>query len=254
MRVGILVVVRLKSLRLPMKSLKPVNGRPMLSWQLDRLKLAERPEEIIICTSTLPEDDPLEELAERESVHCYRGHPEDVLLRITEAARKYEIDIVVGASGDNPLTDPDYLDRLVDFHIDNGNDFSKIQGLPIGTYTYVLSYPAMEHACRIKDTEDSENYTVFFTELDVFKDGMLLVDDKEIARPDLRLTVDYPEDFELVRNIISTFAASKKRFALKDIIRFCDDHPELSELNKSLKQRDLKPLRVKTRKQWNLAK
>ena len=58
----------------------------MFCHMLDRLKLARRPQEIIVCTSPLPQDDPLEELARTEGVPCFRGDPEDVLQRLTDAA------------------------------------------------------------------------------------------------------------------------------------------------------------------------
>ena len=90
----------------------------MISHLLDRLKLANRPDEIIICTSGVAQDDPLEEVAQREDVLCFRGHPEDVLLRLTEAAGKYGVDLVVSCTADNPFVDPIYIDKLVDFHLE----------------------------------------------------------------------------------------------------------------------------------------
>ena len=51
MKSAILITARLKSSRLPMKVVKSVFGVPMIVHMLDRLKLANIPEEIIICTS-----------------------------------------------------------------------------------------------------------------------------------------------------------------------------------------------------------
>ena len=71
MRIGILVTARLKSMRLPMKVIKLIHGRPMIIHMLERLRLAQRPGNIIICTSCLAEDDPLIEIAQKENIQYY---------------------------------------------------------------------------------------------------------------------------------------------------------------------------------------
>ena len=89
MKTTLTVTARLKSSRLPMKAIKPIHGRPMFCHLLDRIKLARRPQEIVVCTSPLAQDDPLEELARQENVPCFRGDPEDVLQRLTDAAEAF---------------------------------------------------------------------------------------------------------------------------------------------------------------------
>ena len=79
MNSAILITARLKSERLPMKVIKPISGVPMIIHMLDRLKLAKTPAKIIICTSTLEQDDPLEQIANEQGVECYRGDPDDVI-------------------------------------------------------------------------------------------------------------------------------------------------------------------------------
>ncbi len=189
MKTAILVMVRLGSTRLPQKAIKPIMGRPMICHMLDRWKLASRPEQIIICTTTLPEDDPLAEIAEQESVYCFRGHPDDVLLRLTMAAQQFSVDTVIVTSGDNPFQDSEYIDRLVDFHQQNGYDYSRSEGLPLGVYAWALSRPAMIRACQIKDTSDTAGWLGYFTEIGLFSWGGMPVD-PEVNWPQLRLTVD----------------------------------------------------------------
>ena len=42
---------------------------------------------------------------------------------------------------DNPFTDPEYLDRLADFHVEQGHDYSKTSGLPLGCFGYCAFLP-----------------------------------------------------------------------------------------------------------------
>lgn len=245
MSTAILVTARLKSTRLPMKVVKLILGRPMLCHTLDRLKLAKRPQKIVICTSTLTQDDPLEEIASQESVYCFRGHPDDVLLRLTDAADQHGVDTLISCTADNPFVDPVYIDRLVDFHIEQGNDYSNTEGLPFGTFTYVVSYPSMVRACEIKSETDTEVWGKYFTQTGLFKVGTLHVTDPEVSRPNLRLTVDTPEDFELVSRIFDALYVEGKVFSLKEIVQLCDNHPELVRINARVAQKPAKPIRLK---------
>lgn len=241
---AILVTARLKSTRLPMKVVKPILGRPMICHLLDRLKLAQIPRRIILCTSDLPLDDPLQDIAEQESVSCFRGDPDDVLLRLTHAAEEFGINTVVSCTADNPFVDPEYIDRLVEFHVINGNDYSSVQGLPFGVFSYVVSYGAMVRACELKAETDTEVWGEYFTKTGIFKTGILQVADQAISRPHLRLTVDTPEDFELVSNIFGCLFNRGEVFSLHQIVQFCDAHPELV-VNRHIEQKKGRPIRVK---------
>jgi len=244
-KAAILITARLKSTRLPRKAIRPIHGRPMFCHMLDRLKLARRPQEIIVCTSPLPQDDPLEELARPEGVPCFRGDPEDVLQRLTDAAARFGVDVVVNCMADNPFTDPEYLDRLVDFHLAQQNDYSKTAGLPLGCFGYALSYPAMVKACQIKASRDTEIWGSYFTETGLFRWGVLPVSDPAVAWPELRLTVDTPEDFELVTRIFDELYQPGKVFPLSEIVAFCRARPELSALNAAVVQKAGPPIRLK---------
>ena len=213
MKTVLLVTARLKSSRLPMKVIKPIQGRPMFCHLLDRLKLAKRPQQIVVCTSPLAQDDPLEELARQEGVPCFRGDPVDVLQRLTDAARQFGADVVLNVTADNPFADPEYLDRLADFHVQNGNDYSRTAGLPLGCYGWALSLPAMVKACEIKSDQDTEIWGVYFTESGMFRWGVLEVDDPAVSWPELRVTVDTPEDFEpRDENLRGTLQAGRSVF------------------------------------------
>jgi spore coat polysaccharide biosynthesis protein SpsF len=245
MSTAIFITARLKSTRLPLKVIKPILGRPMICHMLDRLKLAQRAEKIVICTSPIAQDDPLEKIADQESVYCFRGHPDDVLLRLTDAAEYFGVKTVINCTADNPFLDPEYVDHLLDFHREQGNDYSTTEGLPYGITSWIISYPAMVRACQIKDEVDTEVWGGYFTQTGFFKSGLLKVTDPEVNRPQLRLTVDTPADFELVSRIFAALYEPGKVFSLKEIVRLCDQNPELPRINAHIAQKPGKPIRVK---------
>jgi spore coat polysaccharide biosynthesis protein SpsF len=246
MKTAILITARLKSTRLPMKVIKPIHGRPMIVHMLDRLKLAKRPTEIIICTSPKVQDDPLEQIAEKEGVRCYRGHPDDVLLRITNAAAQFGVDTVVSCTADNPFVDPEYIDRLVKFHIERHYDYSKSEGLPWGTFAYALSYAAMVRACELKEERDTEVWGGYFTDTDAFSCGVMEVTDSAVRWPELRLTVDTPQDFELVGRIFDELYKPGTVSPLAEIVALCRRRPDLVAINAQVKQKPGRKIRVNT--------
>ncbi len=246
MKTAILITARLKSVRLLMKVIKPVKGKPMICHMLDRLKLAQRPQQIILCTSPVEQDDPLEEIAKQESVECFRGHPDDVLLRLTNAAEKFDVDTVISCTADNPFVDPEYIDRLADFHLERNHDFSKTEGMPFGTFAYALSYQAMKQACEIKAETDTEVWGGYFTETGLFFWGTMGVNDPDIRWPELRLTVDTPEDFELITRIFDELYEPGKVFPLSAIVDLCRKKPELTAINASVRQKPGLQIKVKS--------
>jgi len=242
---AILITARLKSTRLPLKVIKPIEGIPMIVHMLNRLKLAKTQEDIIICTSTVAQDDPLEEIAYNEDVKCFRGHPDDVLVRLKDAAEEFNVETVINCTADNPFVDPEYVDKLYFHHIKRSNDFSKIQGLPFGAFSYALSKEALTKVCNIKNEKNTENWHEYFLETDFFKWDSLVVTDERVMWEDLRLTVDYPEDFEFVQKIFEELWKDEKVFSLSEIVKLCRLRPDLVNINRNMHQKKGIPIAIK---------
>ena len=209
----------------------------MICHMIDRLKLAQRPEKIILCTSTIEQDDPLVEIARQESVECFRGEPEDVLVRLTDAAEEFKIDTILNCTADNPFVDPEYIDRTMDHHADGGYDFTRTEGLPLGTAGYVVTRAAMRRACDLKAETNTEIWGPLFTDTGQFKCGLLKVDNRAVSWPTLRLTVDTPEDFTLVTQIFEELYQPGRIFPLHEIVNLCRRRPDLVAINSGVQQR-----------------
>lgn len=239
----ILITARLKSTRLPLKAVKLIKGRPMICHLIERLKKAEKADGIVLCTSPIAQDDPLVDIAFQEKIDCFRGHPDDVLLRLSMAAEKFGGQTLINCTADNPFVDPVYIDKLIEYHLLNKNDFSDTSGLPFGTFSYAVSYPAMVKACKIKKETDTEVWGGYFTQTGIFKCGTLKAQDESVKRPNLRLTVDTPEDFELISLIFNSLYKDGKIFSLQEIVKFCDENPVLMEINQNVVQKPGKAIK-----------
>lgn len=73
MKVGFIIVGRLKSTRLKRKILLDLAGKPVIVRMVDRIRTAKLIDEIILATSVNLEDDPLQDFSNDYGISCFRG-------------------------------------------------------------------------------------------------------------------------------------------------------------------------------------
>lgn len=195
---GIIIQSRTGSTRLPGKVLKTINDRTLMDHIIDRLSSLKSEAKVVIATSTLPGDDAIEDFCKEKGVACFRGSEDNVLNRYYECACEHGFDTIVRLTADNPFVDVEELDRLISFHIEEGNDFSEsFSVLPIGVGAEAFSFPTlkedMEKSSMPHHFEHVDEYIL--ENLGDYKTGTLTVPDEK-NKPSVRLTVDTKEDYE----------------------------------------------------------
>jgi spore coat polysaccharide biosynthesis protein SpsF len=211
------------STRLPGKVMMPICGRPMLGHILDRLKLAANADIIIVATTTLPCDDAIKNFAEAEGVACFRGDEADVLDRYCRASEAFELDHVIRATADNPFVDPEEIERLIDLHLEKCADYSHAFGeLPLGVGAECFTRDALERSRKEgllpHHREHVDEYCIENPEL--FQIERLPVPPAKIA-PELRLTVDTPDDFKRASLIYDALYRPGGCITTEDAIGIC---------------------------------
>ena len=143
-----IVQARLSSSRLPGKVLRPIMGRAMILYELERLSRSRRIDNIVLATSEDESDDPLAETVCSAGYAVFRGSLNDVLARYYHCAAAYGAEHVVRITGDCPLIDPAVVDRVIECHLNEGNDYtSNTIGeatYPDGLDTEVMRLTALE--------------------------------------------------------------------------------------------------------------
>lgn len=238
-RTGFLITARLKSKRLPLKLLKPLRGRTVIDRVIERAKEVKHLSDVVLCTSANPQDRPLIDIALNNDVHYFVGDETDVVRRLFEAANFFNLDYFLAITADNPLFTISYSNLIADEVKLGRYDFVKLEGLPLGVATYGVRVKAFETICRIKPIVDSEFWAYLINKPDIFTIRSITVGDK-LNRPDLRLTLDYEEDYELISNIYS-HVPFETVLNLYDVVDYLDEHPELLLLNANCVQRELAP-------------
>lgn len=234
----VLVAVRMKSTRLTGKALKDLAGAPLIERLFERLAGAATPEDIVLCTSTNPNDDPLAELAEKNGWAFHRGHELNVMQRFLDVAHARGAHTVVRVTGDNPLTDPVMLDYMVERHVEDGAEYSYTEDLPRGTRSEVISAVALETCNALAADPDSSEYmTLMLRRPDRFRVLKIQAPDQRLRRPELRLTVDTPEDYAVVRAVYESHDGQPPD--LPGVISWLDDNPEVKSLNEAIIPREI---------------
>jgi len=239
-RVVAIVSARMASSRYPGKAVVPLAGRPLLEVLLERIGSVPVLDSVALATSAHPENEVLVSLARKMGIPAFRGDEEDVLRRHIDCARHMNADHVVRVTGDNPLTDLETLERLVELHVESGADYTYVPGdaLLMGILSEVVSRAALERSWdRGEARHRSELVTLYVKEHpDEFRIQTAGLPE-ELNRPELRLTVDEAEDVALVQAIFERLARPGKIVTTREAIALLDREPELRQLNAHLRHK-----------------
>lgn len=231
---------RVSSTRLPGKVLKPVQGKPLLELQIERLLRAKRLDRLVIATSTDASDDALAELCARLGVECYRGSLQDVLDRFYQAARKHPAQHIVRLTGDCPLADPALIDALIEFHLAGGYEYSSNTvepTFPDGLDAEIFRASALDESWREAVLPSHREHVTQF----VLSQPQRYRVGNYRGEPDcsaLRWTVDEPEDFELIREIYDTLYPANPAFSTADVLALLKARPALATANTAFQRNE----------------
>jgi spore coat polysaccharide biosynthesis protein SpsF len=208
------------STRLPGKVLLNIAGRSLLERAVRRLQAAATLDDVVILTTTLDEDDAIATEARRLGVQVHRGPVHDVLKRFHEAALKFAPAVLVRATADNPLIDIGTTDRIVRAIRTSRLDYCMELDLPVGAATEAITAAALDRVQReARSPHHREHVTIYVKENpDRFRVAFLDPPDN-LRRPDLRITVDTPEDFLFVEGIISQIHEGFSQVSLGDYLK-----------------------------------
>lgn len=212
MNITIITQARTGSTRLPNKVLKKINDETLLEIHLKRISQSTKATNIIVATTVKKEDDLIENEAKRLQLNFSRGSEDDVLDRFYQAVKNEKPNYVVRVTSDCPLLDPELVDKVIDFTIKNKVDYCTncaTETFPDGQDIEVFTFSALETAWKnAKLLSEREHVTPYirnnkqFTKIDYPSPFP--------QYKDVRLTVDEPNDFEVITKVIHELGTDKK--------------------------------------------
>ena len=233
-----IIEARMTSSRLPGKVLMQAAGKPMLGHLVNRLRAVRSLDGIVLATTINETDDLLEEFSKRMGIGCYRGSENDVMNRVIGAAESANADVVVEITGDCPIIDPQIVEQTIRMFNDNLSDYvsnGHVRSYPDGMDTQVFRLETLKRSATMtSDDLDHEHVTLHIRNHPELFSHVYLVAPPELHWPELGLTLDEPNDYELLKKIIEYFEPTNSLFSCRDVIQLLKQRPDWVAINQAV--------------------
>jgi len=221
----------------------PIMGRPLIEYQIERIRRSELIDRVVIATTTNGQDDAIADLAVKLGCECFRGSENDVVGRVLAALRKFGIEVNAEFQGDNSIPDPDVIDGIIGYYLEHRAEYDYVTNALTTTYPPGLEVSIYSQAIladaesRIVDQALREHVGIhIYKRADLFRVKNLEAP-PEFTRPNLHLEVDTQQDFELISAIYGHFMPHNPNFSLTDVLAFIDANPNITALNSDVERR-----------------
>ncbi|WP_407393598.1 cytidylyltransferase domain-containing protein [Methanobrevibacter sp.] len=243
MKIGAIIQARTSSKRFPKKVLKSLpygSEISVLQQDIRRVKQSSLLDEVIIATTTNPDDDEIVEVAIKEETNYFRGSLDNVLERYYQSALKFNLDVIVRITSDCPCVDWNVIDDIIQSHIDSDADYTSntlIETFPRGIDCEVLNFNVLKEAYEnASEKYEKEHVTpyIYKTNPEKFKINKYTSPENY---SDIRITLDTPQDYALLCVIYDNLYENNHFFTLDDILDLFERKPWIKYINEDIIQK-----------------
>ena len=182
----------------------PILDKTLLAYHLENAIKSQMVNKWVVATTNEIGVDKIIEIAKQYNVKSHKGDINNVLSRFYDAA-KYEVhDYIVRVTSDCPLLDPELIDQLVRYTIENNLNYcaTSLQ-FPDGVDVEVFKFSELEDAYfNATLLSDKEHVTPFIRRKLINSQPNNLFTCEENFE-NIRLTVDEIKDFEAIEILIN---------------------------------------------------
>lgn len=238
MKVIAITQARYGSTRLPAKILKEVNGITLLEIHLRRILQAKTVSKLKIATTDEEGSKFIVAVADKMGVEYFKGSVDDVLARFYGTAAPEKPDYVIRLTSDCPLIDPNVIDAVVTYAIEHPEyDYVRTQAasFPDGLDTEVMKFSVLEKAYNEATLKSEREHVTAYIWKNGSADGGTIYKTYNFPNPagkynadDYRITIDEPEDFEVIKALIENLGIEKD---WKSYIDYLIEHKDLYAIN-----------------------
>ena len=219
MKLITIIQARLNSARFPAKVIKKYKQKTLLEILIKRLKKSKKIKDIVVATSKDTSNEVIKKLCNKLEVICYQGSEKDVIDRYYQVAKLYKSQNIIRITADCPLIDPKIIDSLINNFFQKRVDYATNTmppTFPDGMDVEIFSINSLKQAWKSsrKNIRLREHVTTYIRENKNFKKFNLKYK-KDYSF--LRITIDYPEDLIVIKNILKNFK-NIYNFGIDDLI------------------------------------
>lgn len=221
-----IIQARMTSTRLPGKVLRPVMGKPLLAYLLERVRPSRLVDRWVVATSADPSDAPIIELCRRLGVDAFAGALEDVLDRMYQCARRLSPETVVRLTADCPLHHWQVVDAVIHGFRETGAEYATNSFPPLwedGFDTEVFTFACLESAWRTATRADEREHVTLAMRRDPQRRRAW-----RKCRPDYayKLSVDTSYECDLAARILEELCPRDPLFSIDDVIALLERRPD----------------------------
>jgi spore coat polysaccharide biosynthesis protein SpsF (cytidylyltransferase family) len=221
------------STRLPNKSMLDLCGAPLVGRILERLLRTNYISELVLAIPDTPDNEILADLAQEYGVTVFRGSENNLLDRYYQCALKLNADYIVRVPADNPLSEPEEIDKVIQHHIAfNHHGFTSNlaevfdSGYPDGIGAEVFSMQSLSEVWLAEtDSRKLEHVHLNFFDYETQTATnpakypvSTIICPSEYARPDIILDINEWSEYRNIRNIYKSLYLKNSKFGIKEII------------------------------------
>jgi spore coat polysaccharide biosynthesis protein SpsF len=227
------LVCRVNSTRLygkPLQRIDIESGLSVLDYIIELLKMQDVISDLVLGVSDHPGNKPFHKAAQKHGLISVTGREDDVLGRSIKAVEAADGTDAFNITTESPFIYYPLIEQAWEIHCANDNDVTGVDTLPDGSGFSIFSMRAWEIAYReggLRHRGDTSSY--IRENISNFKVETLEAP-KAVQRPDIRLTVDYPEDLILCRDVYEKFKDQAPLIPLGDIVAYIDSNVDLQRL------------------------
>ena len=233
MTINIINQARSTSTKLPGKIYKKIHKNySVLEYLIYRFQNAKTIHKLIV--GTIKKDfKKIKSITKKYNVIVEAGSENDVLGRFYKIAKKHKLDIIVRVSADSPLLSKKIIEKYIRIFLKNKNidyltNLTK-PSFPHGIPVEIIKFNALQKAFKKAKKKDQRQHVTPYIYQNKNRFKILNIKLKKNYSK-YRFTIDYPEDLNLLKKIISKSKLGRN-ITYIDAIKIIKKYPEIKKIN-----------------------
>ncbi len=228
-----IIQARMGSTRLRGKVLKELCGKKVLEHIVLRVKKSKFIDKVVVATTINKEDDDIYKFCQEKNVDCFRGSENNVLERYYKCAKNYNADVIIRITADDPLKDPEVIDRGIQILVENDYDYvsNTIKPTyPEGIDTEIFTFLALEKSYMEASLMSEKEHVTPYIWKNSSKFKLYNFEfERDLSH--LRWTMDTYDDFEFIKEVYEELYYKNNMFLMKDVLNLIAKNPEIMQIN-----------------------
>lgn len=234
-KIAAVIACRVESSRLFAKPIQSIGDYTILEFLVKQIQKSSKINDIVLAISEKPGNEIFVKFAREKKLKYILGDDIDVLKRLIDGAKHVNADIVFRVTSENPYIYWEAIDSTITKHIQGNFDYSTVLPLPLGSSFEIINRKALEISYKFgKKRHRSEHADLYIFENKKRFKINVVKPEKDMQKPELRLTVDTPQDLILAQIIFQALGKKGTLIHLKKIIKFLEENQHLAEINTNI--------------------